>query len=280
MANTTTGILMALGSSLAYGSADFLGGLGSRRYSSFQVLALSETVGMVAMGLLALAAGESWPAWRSIFYCTLGNLLGVVGLSMLYAGLARGNAAVVSPVAGVVGAAVPVLLEMATAGLPAPAVLLGFILAVPGIWLVTAISHKDRVHGDSGLRLGILAGVVFGLFFIAMAQVKSDGVFGSLAIGRLAAVMVVLGVLKFRREAPIFPQHNPPAVATGVLDVLGNAAYMLANQNVRLDVSVVLTSLYPAVTVFLSSVVLKEKIRGVQWLGVALCITAIVLIAR
>ncbi len=273
------GIFLAIGSSVAYGSADFFGGLGARHYSPYQVLFISEIVGMLTMGLLSFASREPSPDMASVFWCILGNLIGIVGLAFLYDGLARGGAAIVSPVAGVIGGAIPVLLAILTSGWPAPAPLIGFIIALPGIWLVTAVSQLSPEISKTSLRLGLLAGIAFGLFFIFMARVKSEGVFASLAVGRAVAIVVVFGVLKLRKEILPSPLQVPQALATGILDVTGNATYMLANQYTRLDVAVVLTSLYPAVTVFLSGAVLKEPIHLKQWVGVALCIAAIALIA-
>ena len=280
MSGAFLGILLALGSSLSYGSADFFGGLGARRFSPFQVLALSETVGMLSMAGLALAFGEGFPSWQALIWCTLGNIIGLIGLSMLYRGLAEGNSAIVSPVAGVIGAALPVMLALFWVGLPGTAPLVGFLIAAPGIWLVAANPHPAADDKNSGLRLALLSGIAFGIFYVAMAQVKTGGVFWALSFGRLVALGIMTVVLRLRREPFPRPQDCPPALVTGVLDAVGNATYMLANQNLRMDVAVVLTSLYPAVTVFLSGMFLKEKIRPVQWAGVALCVTAIILITQ
>ncbi len=275
----TLGVILALSSSVSYGSADFFGGLGSRRISPYQVLALSEAVGAISMALLAVLSGESFPSWLTIFWCCLGNLIGVVGLAMLYQGLATGNTAVVAPVAGVVGAAVPVLLAFFTSGFPELGALIGFALAVPAIGFVTASGGAKVQSGNSGLRLAVLSGLAFGFFYVVMGQVKTGGVFGALSIGRILALVVMLGILRLRREPFVNPLKNFAAVVTGVLDSVGNATYMLANQNLRLDVAVILTSIYPAVTVLLSAFVLKEKVRLLQWIGVGMCVAAIILIA-
>ena len=276
----SVGVLMALGSSVTYGSADFLGGLASRRNSPYQVLALSEGMGAISMALLAVLLGEGFPDWISIFWCCLGNLIGVIGLAMLYQGLATGNAAVVSPVAGVIGAAVPVLLSFFTAGLPGVWPLFGFALAIPGIWFVSAVGGPKSQSANSGLRQAVFSGIAFGFFYVVMGQVKSGGMFGALSIGRVLALVIMLGLLRLRGEPFVRPWANYAALVTGVLDSLGNATYMLANQNLRMDIAVILTSIYPAVTVLLSAIFLKEKIRLIQWIGVAMCVAAIILIAN
>jgi drug/metabolite transporter (DMT)-like permease len=129
------------------------------------------------------------------------------------------------------------------------------------------------------VALGILAGCGFGFFFLLLAQVAPGAVLVPLMTAKVAAVCVAWGIA-------VLGQHRMPAVKgsgiawlSGALDAGANALYLLAQQHTRLDVAVVLTSLYPAFTVLLAYVVLKERVSRVQWAGVGLCSAAIALIA-
>lgn len=295
-----TGSVLALASSVAYGAGDFLGGLAARRLRPFQVLTFGSATGLLLMALLAFLLGEEPPLSVDLVWAGLAGACGMFGLAALYQGLALGESAIVSPVSGVVGAALPVMVGMVLEGLPSPLQIAGFACAVPGIWLVTIQPGGSRQKVRTGVLLGVLAGVGFGLFFTLIAQVESSATFYPLAFLKLVALTISGGVwwfsrsryprIEIRRTAPglLAPMKQAApvtlavpvilAMVSGLLDPLANALYLAATRLARLDVAVVLTSLYPAVTVLLSWLVLKEKIAPLQWLGVAFCLAAIVLI--
>jgi drug/metabolite transporter (DMT)-like permease len=272
------GVALALSSSMFYGSADFFGGLASRRISPYQVLALAASIGAIAMAGLALLWGESWPTLHAALFGALGGVVGTMGLIPLYQGIARGHAAIVSPVAGVIGAAIPVLFAAVTAGWPTPIQLAGFAVAIPGIWLVTLIPSTPEDKPHNGFLLGTLAGISFGFYFVIIAQVGTATVFGPLAVSKVGACLLALCLLAATRSRLPSLTGNPAAILAGVLDPVANAVFLFSTGHTRLDVAVVLASLYPMATVFLSRLVLKEHISRWQWAGVALCLTAIALI--
>jgi drug/metabolite transporter (DMT)-like permease len=272
------GILCALTSALSWGSGDFSGGLATRRASQYHVLAVSALSGIAALGILALAWRETLPSPLSALWAGLAGLGGALGIVALYRGLATGNAASVAPTSAVIAAALPVLYAAVTVGLPATAKLAGFAVALVGLWLVAQSAGAGGV-GRSGLGLGALAGVGFGTFFILIAQAAPQSVFTPLIIARSAMLGTALLLMLARRLPLPSLTANPIALATGVLDAGGNIFYILARQFTRLDVAVVLASLYPAATVVLARVVLKERITRQQWLGAALCLVAVALIA-
>jgi len=165
------GIFLALSSALVYGGADFVGGLATRRSSQYQVLALSSLAGVFLMIVFAFIWGEDWPPLKAFWWATLAGLAGALGLAVLYYGLSCGQAAIVSPVSGVLSAVLPVIFAAVTDSLPTPVQLAGFILAVPAIWLVSAGQPGQEARTKSGVVLGLLAGVAFGFFFILISQV-------------------------------------------------------------------------------------------------------------
>jgi len=192
--------------------------------------------------------------------------------------LALGNAAIVSPTAGVIGAAVPVVFAALTEGLPPPVRMMGFAIAIAGIWLVTRVPAAADQGSRHSLLLAVFAGIAFGAFFIFIAQVETDSVFLPLMFAKVVAFGIALALLRLKRLSFPSPGGNPIALGAGLLDASANALYLASSQLTRLDVAAVLTSLYPAGTVLLARVVLKEQISRLQWVGVLLCLVAITLI--
>jgi drug/metabolite transporter (DMT)-like permease len=272
------GVALALGAAWFYGSADFYGGLAARRITAYQVMVISALIGVITMAALGVLWAEPWPTVTMMSWAAAGGAIGSLGLIALYRGLVTGNAAVVSPVSGVIGAAIPVVFGALTAGLPGALRLAGFAVAVPGIWMVTLSSNPDRSGPNNGFQLGILAGISFGLYFICIAHIGGGAVFGPLAVSKVSAGLLALSlVVAMRVRVPSF-RGNPAAILAGVLDPAANALFLVSSSYTRLDAAAVLASLYPIGTVLLSRLVLKEHITRLQWTGVALCMTAIALI--
>jgi drug/metabolite transporter (DMT)-like permease len=272
------GVSFALFSALLFGGGDFSGGFATRRWGPFQVLAWSALSGVASLGVLAWMLREPLPSVGSALWAAGAGLSGALGLVALYRALARGNAALVSPLAGVIGAAVPVVVGAFTEGLPGMTQVLGFASAVLGIGLVTRM--PPALGSSRGqVILGILAGCGFGAFFLLIAQVEPGAVLVPLMVAKGTAVCVAWGIALFGQNQMPVVRGSGVAWLSGALDAGANACYLLAQQHTRLDVAVVLTSLYPAFTVLLAYALLKERISRAQWMGVGLCSAAIALIA-
>jgi drug/metabolite transporter (DMT)-like permease len=273
------GVLSALASAVVWGSGDFTGGLAARRASQYQVLALSMLSGAAVLLFLALAWGEARPSSVDVLWAAAAGFSGAVGIAALYRGLALGQAAIVAPVSAVVGAALPVLAGALLDGLPGPLRLAGFAVALLGLWYVSQSVSAAGAHQRTSLLLAFVAGLGFGGFFILIAQVPGSGVFAPLFVARTSAFVAALVILAVRRVPLPGLAAHPVALLAGVLDAGGNIFYVLAQQLTRLDVAAVLSSFYPAATVVLAFFVLKERVAPRQWLGAALCLLAVLLIA-
>jgi drug/metabolite transporter (DMT)-like permease len=151
-------------------------------------------------------------------------------------------------------------------------------MAIMGIWLVSRPPGGQRHANRQELILAMIAGVGFGGFFILIVQVDKGLVFLPLVISKIAAIILAVSTLLFRRETLPSLRGNPIALVTGLFDAGGNIFFMLAKQYTRLDVAAVLASMYPAITVILAWMILKERVCTSQWQGVTLCIIAIALI--
>jgi drug/metabolite transporter (DMT)-like permease len=272
------GILTSLAAAVVWGVSDFSGGYASRKGNSFHVLSISGLAGVFVLILAELVFRESFPAPKGVMWAMLAGLSGTLGLSTLYFGLATRNSATVAPVSAVLGAALPVAFSYFIQGAPAITQLIGFFVAFAGIWLVSQTSDRDNSSSRSGLLLGIIAGVGFSGFFILISQADPVNVITPLIISRSTFFTASLLLLLSRKHPFASLTLNPIAILAGMLDAGGNVLFMVARQLTRLDIAVVLSSIYPAFTVLLTALIVKEKITRRQWVGVVVCLAAIILI--
>lgn len=273
------GVTYALLAALAWGGGDFSGGLASRGDGPFRVLARAAVAGLVLATLGALAFGEPFPGGRDAAWALAGGAAGALGVVALYRGFAIGRIAVVAPLAAVIGAAVPLFVEVAESGWPGATATAGLGLALVGIWLVTGVGKKDGGADLESIGLATLAGLGFGAFFVFMGRLETDGALWPTAIARSAWVVVGFARVASQGHLRELVRHrNPMAWWAGALDAAGNVFYVLAAGATRLDVAAVLSSLYPAFTVLLARVVLREDLTGGQIAGLALCFAAVALL--
>jgi drug/metabolite transporter (DMT)-like permease len=272
------GIILALISAASWGTGDFLGGFASRKVHQFQVLLFSTSSSMLLVCLCAFLWKEHFPSVHNIILALLAGVCGAAGLAALYKGLSVGNAALVAPVTGVVGALIPTIVGLFVEGLPGSLQLIGFALSIAGIWIVSRSNDENTSGSRDGLSMALLAGLGFGGFLAFIAQVEGDQVFAPLVFSKMASVSFALILLRTRQLPIPNPMKTPIAILSGFLDAGGNVFYLFATQFTRLDIAAVLSSLYPAGTVLLSSIFLKEKLTVYQWVGVGVCLAAIMLI--
>jgi drug/metabolite transporter (DMT)-like permease len=272
------GVIFALTSAAVWGSGDFSGGLAARKSNQYQVLMLAALSGMVVLVVCALLWREGLPSRTSIFWGAMAGSAGALGMAALYRALSMGHTASVAPTSAITCAALPVVFGALTSGLPKLTQLGGFMLAFLGIWLVSKSPSAGEKTFREGMLLGFLSGIGFGGFFIFIAQVDKGQVFAPILIARTITLCIALLMLRLTHIPLPALTSNPIAILAGVLDTGGNVFYLLATQYIRLDVAAVLSSLYPAGTVILATVFLKEKVSLAQWIGATLCLLAVGLI--
>ncbi len=272
------GIIFAIISAATWGGGDFSGGQAARRSHQFQVLLLAAGSGMVVLLISAMVRGESLPDGRSMLWGAAAGAAGALGMAALYRALSRGNTASVAPTSAITCAILPVFFGLFTAGLPKPAQLVGFALAFVGIWLLSRSPSRGEKAFKEGMLQAFVSGIGFGGFFIFMAQVGKGQVFAPILVARSVTLIIALIMLRLNHLPTPRLTSNPMAVLAGVLDTGGNVFYLLATQFTRLDIAALLSSFYPASTVMLAGLVLKEKIAPAQWAGMAACLLALILI--
>ncbi len=250
----------------------------SRRVPLFGVVATTQVVGMVVALAIAIARGEPIPAGPDLAWAVGAGLCGVVGMTSLYRGLAEGRMGVVAPTTGVIGAVVPVLVGFALEGVPGVATVVGIVVALLAVVLVTRApgQHADR---PSGVAWAVLAGTAIGGFNICIGQFSGVGQFGPLVVLRLVQSLVLVSlVIAWRQPWRVGRADIARLSVVGVLDMLGNVAFITAAQVGALAVAVILSSLYPVTTVLLALTLLHEKVTRSHLVGIALTVVAIALI--
>ncbi|WP_375388736.1 EamA family transporter [uncultured Amnibacterium sp.] len=275
-------IVLALLGALCYGTADFAGGLASRRASALAVVFCGQLASAVVLAVVLVVVPGRFDV-PSIAWGAAAGLTGAVALLLFYRSLAVGAMTVVAPVTAVMSAIVPVVGGVALGERPAPLALVGVVLAVLAVLLVSA--EEGRLPGPQAIRgpgvLGALAaGTGFGLLFVLLSRAAPDSGFWPIAGARTASLLL-LGVVALLARRSLVPRGAPPAlvVASGVGDMTANLLFVLASRLGLLSVVGVLLALYPAATVLLAVVVLKERLHRLQLTGLAVASAGVVLIA-
>lgn len=274
MATVAFGLVAAV----TWGSGDFAGGLLARRAPVLGVVMVSQVVGTVLALAIAVGRGETMPLASDVPWSIAAGLTGGIGIVALYRGLAVGRMGVVAPVTGVLAAAIPVVFGVAVEGLPSQLVVVGIGLAIVAVVLVSRVD--DGRSGPTGLGLAVLSGVAIGGFGVAISQVSAGHAFGPLTIMRTSEALLVGAIILAGRQAWRTDRRLLPAMAgVGVLDMAGNAGFILAVQAGSLAIAAILSSLYPVTTVVLATVVLREPVTRSHAIGIALAAAAIACIA-
>jgi len=269
-------LLLALGSGLTFGVADFIGGLAAKRASVVRVTLLSQAIGLaVVLPLLAVLPGT--PSLAAIVSGALAGLGGAIGLLAYLRALALGPMGVVAPLAGMVGVMVPVIVGLVRGERLSLLAAAGIVLGLVAIGVVAGGGSRtgERSAGGNGPLLALTAGVAFGVFFVLLDLTPTGSGVWPLVGARLSS-LTLLGLLTAAVGGG-WPRRPtmPMVVATGALDMFANVLFLLATRAGLLTVSALLASLYPVVVVILARHVLAERLRRPQVLAVVLALVAI-----
>lgn len=269
---------LAFCAAAAYGASDFIGGWLSKRASPWAVACMSQataalgTVIIAAFGSLAVHRGEL--GWALL--AGLGNGAGNV---LIYRGLGRGRMAVVAPIAAIASALVPVLAGVLGGERPVALAWAGMLLSLPAIWLVAGGGRLRDVRLQE-VRDGLLAGLGFGIQFSALGQIDPASGLAPLALSQVVSVAAIAGAAALQK-APWVPRERPAQLGAlaGILAGAATLLFQLAAQTGQLAVAGVVASLYPAGTILLAALFLRERVSARQGVGLALAGAAVALIA-
>jgi drug/metabolite transporter (DMT)-like permease len=267
---------LSLAAVVAWGTSDFLGGYSARNANAFLLTTIAHGSGLLLMLTLAGASHSLFPGRPSVVWAFAGGLSGGAALAIFYRALSQGRMGLTAPVAAVLGAAIPTVFAMFTEGPPNTIHIVGFLLAGAGIWL---ISRTEDGSGAEGIGLAALAGVGFAGFYLCMNQAGNGSALWIAALSRAASLLLTGIIVLLSRARRMTPQSAGWGVLAGCLDVTGSALFVRASQTGRLDAAVVLTSLYPAVTVLLARLLLKEHFTRWKAVGMFAALVAVPMIA-
>jgi drug/metabolite transporter (DMT)-like permease len=273
-----TAVLLALGASLAWGVADFVGPLKARTLGTLRVLLWAQIGGLTSIAL-AVAVIWSPPEDRAVLLAVPAAFSGILGLYAFYRGMAIGMMSVVAPIAGA-SAVVPVVFGIATGDRPSTFQLAGIACAIVGVVLASQERRAGQRRLAAGVWLAVLAAIGFGFYFPPMhAAGEADPWWASLIFRATATVLVVAAVLIARPTVRLGGTALAIVLAVGFGDTLGNLLFAASAGYGLVSVTSVLASLYPLVTIALAGIVLHEHVAGAQRVGIVLTLTGVALIA-
>lgn len=272
---------LALLSSLSWGSADFLGGIASKRLPSLIVVGLSQAAGLVLAVFLALVTGEWTSPLGYLPWAVLASLCGATGLIAFYRALATGTMGVVAPISGMAGV-VPLIVGFLAGERFTPLAAAGAIAIGVGVLLASGPELNDRA-GVAPVVLAIFAALMFGIALVAIAEGAAYSPVMTM-VGMRTVSVLLLGTVSVIMLARTAAHRNAARslvlviIGSGVLDVSANLAFGYASQAGALVIVAVLGSLYPVATAVLAAMFLHERLRPVQYAGVAAAVVGLSLV--
>jgi drug/metabolite transporter (DMT)-like permease len=270
-------VAYGLAAVLAWGTSDFLGGYATRRANAFLFTTLVNVGGLVFVAALAESTHAPFPSTRSVIWVLAGGVSGGASLAIFYRALSSGRMGLTAPVAAVLGAAIPTIFSMFTEGWPGPGRIAGFLFAACGLWLITRAEDGST---PEGVGLAMLAGIGFAGFYLCVRQAGDAPALWVASFTRIGGLLatgaIVLAQCRLREITPAGVRW---AVVTGCVDSLGTVLFVRASQSGRLDEAVVLSSLYPAITVLLARLFLKEHFTRWKFVGLLAALASVPMIA-
>jgi drug/metabolite transporter (DMT)-like permease len=291
-ANALFGLLAAI----LWGGGDFSGGMAAKLVGgtvpgALRVILVSHSASLSILVTIALLRGDAFPHGAPLLWGIAAGITGGLSLTGFYIALARGAMGAPAAISGLLAAAVPAALTIASEGSPGTLHLAGFALAGIAIWLVAAaptgvLESPALKPAASTMLLAIAAGAGFGLYFVALKHAGAAGVVWPMATARIGSITtcsilsLILVSADQKKTATIALSRVTLlwALSTTLLDTCGNLLFISATRAGRLDVAAVLASLYPATTILLAGIVLKERFSRRQGFGMAIAAVAVAMI--
>jgi drug/metabolite transporter (DMT)-like permease len=294
------GTILALAAAVLYGSADFLGGAAARRARPLAVLAITTPAGAVITVVAAAVAGAAGlggsglPGPAGLAWGAAAGAAGTAGLLMFYAGFSMAPMSVVAPISALASALLPLGVAIAQGERPGPLVIAGGVICLVAVVLVS-LERKSGERAAAarlrGLGYGLASGIMFGLFFLFFRSAGASGVLWPVAVARLAGTAIAFAACLAAWVRPAWrgswvraawrgsPQGVLPlALASGTVDASANICYVLATRTGLFGIAVVITALYPGMTVLLARFVLGERMRWLQRTGLVLAGAGLILV--
>jgi drug/metabolite transporter (DMT)-like permease len=273
-------IFLALCSALLYGVSDYCGGRATRTASTFVVALVGQLASLTLTVVVVIVLADPFPAAADVGWSGAAGVASTVGITAFYFALANGAMTVVAPITAVVSAVVPVAVGIATGERPGAVALGGVALAVVAVALVSGVG--GRAERPTPLRIvlvAIVAGAGFGLLFVFLDRTSDGSGLWPLLLAQVTSVPILAAVCVRRRvRFAMIGSGARLMVLAGSLAVAANVAYLAATREGLLSLVAVITSMYPASTVVLATVVDHERMSNTQAIGLGLAIGSLGLV--
>ena len=272
------GALLALASSIMWGAGDFVGGMTSRRRPALAVYLGSQVFGFLGLVVAATLTGAWGTAPAYWPWAISGSIAGVIGMFAFYRALAIGPMGIVSPLVAL-AVVIPVGFGLINGETPSSLQGLGILAAIVGVLLA---SGPELSGAESAKPLGYsaVALVFFGVMFVTIAEgSKTSPLMTMTGMRATSMLLIIVAIIVFRSKGGITPRDWPVLAFVGLLDAAANVTFGVATTLGLLSTTAVLGSLYPVVTAILAAVVLKERLRPIQYVGVAVTMLGVFLVS-
>ena len=272
--------LVALLASVIAGSADFLFGLAARRSGPLSVPLVGQACGLLVLGASLALVDAPEVRFGDLAWGGVAGVAIAIAYVLFLAAMSKGKMSVVAPVTAATGATVPVLYGLGFEGAPGLVPLIGIVAAIAAIALVCAEGPSEGTTPPRAVWLAVLSGSFVGLLFVSLAFTSTDAGMWPLVASR-AVSLPLLVALNFGLARGIRFDRSDflGTAAAGVMEMLASILILWALRRGPIAIAGVFGSLYPASTVFLAWMLLGERLRSIQKLGVCLAIAAAVLVA-
>lgn len=285
--------LLALAAAVLWGGGDFSGGMGAKNAGgtmggALRVILLSHAASFTVLIAIARWRGDAFPHGALLAWGIGAGVAGGISLACFYVALSRGAMGASAALSGLLAAAIPAAVSIASEGSPGLLRIVGFLVAGGAIWLIAAGPNAEAKSADTGtIWLAVAAGSGFGIYFVSLKMAGAAGVVWPMATARIGSLSVcslmLLGLSSSSKTTELAKGRLNGtaarwALTTALLDTSGNLLFIAATRAGRLDVAAVLASLYPASTILLAAWMLSERPTRRQGLGMLVAAAAVVMI--
>ena len=273
--------LIALFTSLLWGTADYFGGALTKKRKIVGVVGVSQALGLCFILIFVVATGE-WHkqlfGWHGYgIYALLAGYIGFLALVAFYLALSSGTMGIVSPIASL-GVIVPVVVSLIRGERPSLLQLVGICVAILGV-VAASGPELTGAAGPRSVVLAVLAGIGFGTALIFMQLGSRVSPLMTMATMRLATTVTLLIVLIFMPRLVDVGRADLPLLAViGIFDVSANTLLGVASTLGMFSVVVVLGSMYPMMTILLAAKLQHERLARVQYVGIGFALVGVSLI--
>ncbi len=273
------GVVLALSASLMWGFADYLGGLQTRTRQVLAVVVISQASGLALLTVVVAGRGVGWPGAEAMLPAAVAGVIGAACIVIFYLALSYGPVSIVAPVLAS-SACIPVVYGLIQGERPSALQLAGLVATLAGVILVSWTDGGDHARGRRGIAFAVLAAVLLGTLLVIFARASEEDPYWAPLVLRIFSMGTILTVVLVRRVNVRVDRRAIWVIALiGMLDVSANLAYSVSTTLQLLSITVVLSSLFPVVTVALARIHLGERVTRVQESGAVLTMLGVLAVA-